>query len=353
MRDKPGGAAGLRPVRGSADVVHRLLEAALGADEFASVVIRTSGSTGRPKDVVLSVAALRASAEATLRRIGGPGRWLLALPVAYVAGLQVLTRSVLAGTVPVRLERDESLSAATSRLEHERRYLACVPTQLFRWLGDAADRTALSAYDAVLIGGAGAGAELLESAAAASVPVVTTYGTTETCGGCVYDGIGLDSVAIALDEAGRIRLAGPMLFEGYAAEPGLTEQVLRDGWFHTGDVGRIDEDGRLVVEGRRDDVVVSGGVNVSLPAVERRIAESPLVRDVCVVGRPDPEWGAVVTAFVVASGPVDADQIRDFVADRLPRSWAPRAVVAVDTVPYLRSGKADRQALLRAHGDGG
>lgn len=347
----PVSDAGLRPVRGSVEAVHRLLARWLESADPPPLVVRTSGSTGRRKDVLLSASAVRASASATLNRLGGAGQWVVALPVRYVAGLQVVTRCVLGGWSPVELAGYDGLASATGALRAERRYLACVPTQLFRWLADPQSSAALASYTAVLVGGAAADVDLLGRSAGAGVRVVTTYGMSETCGGCVYDGVPLDGVAVALDPGGAIRISGPVLFDGYRADPARTAEVLRQGWFHTGDLGRFDDDGRLVIIGRSDDVITSGGVSVSLRSVEDRLRALDGIRDVCVVGRPDPEWGSRVVAFVVPDGPVPSlDAVREHIAATLPRAWAPRELVPVEELPMLDSGKADRQALVRSVG---
>ena len=309
------------------------------------MTVRTSGSTGGPKDVALSVAAVRASAKATLQRIGGAGQWVLALPPHYVAGLQVITRSVLAETTPVVLDDHPDLAAATTALTGDRRYLAIVPTQLHRWMQRDDDVNALRQYDTVLLGGSAAGPELVAEARERGVRVVTTYGMSETCGGCVYDGLPLDGVAVALGSEREVRIAGPVLFDGYVDRPDLTSEVMQDGWLHTPDLGRLDADGRLVLLGRVDDVVISGGVNVVLQAVEARLTQMSGVDRVAVTSRADPEWGATVVAVVVAPHPPDLDAVRDFVAETHPRSWAPRELVVVDALPLLESGKVDRQRL--------
>jgi O-succinylbenzoic acid--CoA ligase len=178
------------------------------------------------------------------------------------------------------------------------------------------------------------------------VTVVATYGMSETCGGCVYDGMPLDGVAVALSAEGRIRLAGPVLFDGYEGRPDLTAEALRDGWFVTSDVGRLDEDGRLQVLGRVDDVLLSGGVNVPAPAVAARLRAHPDVTEAEVVGVPDDEWGQRVVAFVVGS--IDLDTAREWVSAVHPRSWDPRELRKVDAVPLLHNGKVDRRALQQA-----
>jgi O-succinylbenzoic acid--CoA ligase len=312
------------------------------------LVVRTSGSTGDPKDVVLSRAAMTASATATYARLGGPGQWLLNLPATYVAGLQVLFRSVLAGTDPV--VQVGPFGEAAAAMTGERRYVSLVPTQLVRMLESPVDTDALRTFDTVLVGGARVEAELRRRAEEAGVRVVASYGMSETCGGCVYDGLPLDGVAVALGADGRIRIGGPVLFERYDGQPGLTDQVLTDGWFHTQDVGRLDDDGRLEVLGRVDDVLLSGGVNVPAPAVADRLRAHPGVHEAEVVGVPDPEWGDRVVAVV--AGTVSLAEARDWVAEAHPRSWAPRELVRGATIPMLANGKPDRVALRELAAEG-
>ena len=308
-------------------------------DHECAVVLATSGSTGDPKAVLLSEQALRASATATLDRLGGPGQWLLAMPPYFVGGLQVLTRSVVAGIDPV-IVADGNFGDAAGRMTGSRRYTAIVPTQLGRLLDT--DPDALRSFDAILVGAAATPPRLLDRARQAGVRVVTTYGMTETAGGCCYDGVPLDGVSATIEQ-GRIVIGGPTVFSGYRLDPEATAAVLRDGRFATQDAGRI-HDGRLEVTGRIDDVVISGGVNVSLPAVQGRVLDHPGVTDAVVLGVPDEEWGSRVVAYVVGS--VGLSELRDFVAERLPRTWAPRDVVVLDALPMLGSGKVDRQALL-------
>ena len=176
--------------------------------------------------------------------------------------------------------------------------------------------------------------------------MVATYGSAETAGGCVYDGVALDGVGLATDEDGRLRISGPMLFDGYDGDPELTARVLVDGWFRTEDAARIDEDGRLQVLGRLDDMVVTGGVNVPAPAVARRLREHPAVTEVEVLGVPDQEWGMRLVAFVV--GDLDLATARAWVAEAHPRSWAPRQLVVLDAMPLVANGKVDRVQLAAA-----
>ncbi|SDS25830.1 AMP-binding protein [Actinopolymorpha singaporensis] len=333
---------------------------ALERDDIA-VVLPTSGSTGEPKGALLPGSALLHSARATLAALGGPGRWLLALPPTRVAGLQVLVRSLVAGTTPAVMAGRftvEAFTAATDRLGRSgagsgspaRRYTALVPTQLGRLLdADPAAVDALRSYDAVLVGGGASSAALLDRARSAGVRVVTTYGMTETCGGCVYDGRPLAGVDLDIDEAsGLVRIGGATVFAGYRRRPDLTATALVDGRHLTSDLGRLRPDGTLEILGRADDVVVSGGVNVPLLAVERAVASCPGVAEAAAVGVPDAEWGSLVRAYVVlrpgAGAPALAD-VRDHVSATHPRAYAPREVVVVDALPLLPSGKVDRSAL--------
>lgn len=327
----------------SAEVV-AALTAWVGGGDDEPLVVETSGSTGTPKRVVLSRRAVLASVRATARRLGGEGRWLLALPAAYVAGSQVVCRSVVAGEPPVLLEDHGSLAAAVEAGRPA--YLSLVPTQLRRALDDPADLAALRSVRTVLLGGGPIDPALRRRAADAGVTVVATYGSAETAGGCVYDGVPLDGVALATEVDGRLRVGGPTLFDRYDGQPDLTAEVLVDGWFRTQDAARIDEDGRLQVLGRLDDMVISGGVNVPAPAVARRLREHPAVAEAEVLGVPDEEWGTRLVAFVV--GDVDLEAARAWVAERHPRSWAPRQLVRVDALPMLANGKVDRRQLTEA-----
>jgi o-succinylbenzoate---CoA ligase len=342
-----------------------------GVAEGTAVVVRTSGSTGASKGVELSAAALRHSARASLDRLGARpgGRWLCCLPATHVAGLQVLVRSLLSGTEPVLAERADAETVAGSGCA----YVSLVPTQLHRLLLEVGPAMPLAGYSSVLLGGAPAPASLLDTARAAGVPVVTTYGMTETCGCCGYDGVPLDGTQVALargDDSpeppdhggqpsppsplgGRIWISGPVLFSRYRGQL-AGQAALRDGWFRTGDLGRLDSSGRLVVRGRADDVINTGGHKVVPSEVAAVLQTCPGVRDVAVVGQPDPEWGERVIAVVVPADPADPpalELLRLHVRERLPRYAAPNRVVMVDAVPMLPSGKPDivrlRQELLR------
>lgn len=313
-----------------------------------ALVVPTSGSTGAPKGVLLTASALEASATATSDRLGGPGQWLLAIPPTHIGGVQVLVRSLLSGTQPVlQLQTPftaESFVTASARLTGPRRYVSLVPTQLTRLVGDPAAEEALRSFDAVLLGGAAAPEPLLAAAAAAGAQVVTTYGMSETAGGCVYDGRPLDGVGVSLSD-GLVRLSGPVLASGYRLRPDLTAQAFPDGCFLTSDLGVLLPDGTLQVVGRADDVIVSGGEKVPPAAVERALLRHPAVVEAAVAGVPDAEWGQRVVAFVVLRAPLDLASARDHVSGLLPRSWAPRALREVTRLPLLDTGKVDRAGL--------
>lgn len=324
-------------------------------DSGTALLLPTSGSTGHPKVVEVSAAALLAGAHATHARIGPPGRWALSLPLTHVAGWQVLVRGLLADG-PDQLPEVVPLDHGAGPV----RYTALVPTQLARALDDPTAIAALARLDAVLLGGAATPEPLRRKALDAGIPVVSTYGSTETCGGCLYDGVPLDGVHTRISDAGRLMLAGPVLATRYRADAALTASTFQevDGrrWYLTGDRAEIDSDGIVTVTGRHDDVIVTGGENVAPAAVEASLAEHPFVREAVVVGVPDAEWGELVVAVVsLSSGTGEAADdhhtagrtLRDHVAATLGRHAAPRHVVVVDEVPTRGIGKPDRTAALR------
>ena len=316
---------------------------AAGVAPDTAVVIATSGSTGVPKGVELSGDALRASATAALRRIGArPGeRWLCCLPTFHIAGLGILVRSLVSGTEPLITAKADPEVIAGSGCAH----VSLVPTQLRRLLAAGARPGPVRT---VLLGGAAAGDDLLRAARVAGWPVVTTYGMSETCGGCVYDGVPLDGVLAVPGPDGRIRIGGPVLFSGYRLQPVLTAQVLANGMFTTADLGYLGPAGRLVIRGRADDVINTGGEMVVPGEIEAVLGTSSQVADVVVVGVPDAEWGERVTAFVVAADPgqpPEPEQLRAIVRQALSASAAPKKVIVMPVFPLLPSGKPDRAAL--------
>ncbi|MFS8098014.1 o-succinylbenzoate--CoA ligase [Lentzea alba] len=317
-----------------------------GWEKRAVLGVPTSGSTGEPKTVLLDAQALTTSAEATHERLGGPGTWLLALPTSHIAGVQVLVRSVVAGTTPGVLDMSKGFramgfaqAARPVLAQPGRHYTALVPTQLSRLVvGEGPGLAALRQFDGVLIGGAATPPKLLQQARALGVQVVTTYGMSETAGGCVYDGVPLRDVRLRTDDV--IEISGPVLALGYR---GVAEPF--GEWFRTGDLGRL-RDGRLEVLGRADDVIVTGGEKVPPVLVERALATVDGVLEACVVGLPDEEWGQVVAAVVVARGVEPSlDDLKAAVAESVGRAAAPKLVRFVSELPLRGPGKVDRSAV--------
>lgn len=351
-----------------AAAVHRALSLALSADGPAvlphsgeeprdlpaavpkrvALVVETSGSTGRPKRVTLSSGALLASAAASESALGGPGQWLLALPAHYIAGLNVLVRSLTAQVDPVIMSPEGFTAAgfaeASARLEHPRRLVSLVPAQLARLLDEPVGVEALRPFAHVLVGGQSTPRGLLDAAREAGIHVTRTYGSSETSGGCVYDGVPIGDTRIAIVD-GRVELAGSVLAEGYLDDPERTVAAFieRDGrrWYRTDDAGEI-VDGVLRVTGRVDDVIVSGGVKISLGAVEEVVRALPGLAEAIVVGAPHPQWGQV--PVVVTAVPADLDAVRAAVIARLGREAAPARIALVTRMPVLSTGKPDRLA---------
>ncbi|MFE5670019.1 AMP-binding protein [Agromyces sp. NPDC056523] len=330
-----------------------------------ALVVETSGSTDAPKRVMLSGAALRASAGGTSRFLGGMhGQWLLALPTTYIAGVQVLVRSLVGGTEPAVLPASGFTAAAfaeTARsLDPDRPWLtSLVPVQLARLVdaaegGDRRVRAALGSFERILLGGQAAPPGLVERACELGARVHRTYGSSETAGGCVYDGMPLPGVDVRIVDD-EVQLAGRMLAEGYLDDPERTARAFvtdADGrrWYRTGDLGALGDDGSLRIRGRADDVIISGGVKVALGEVERAVRTLAGFADAVVVRVPDDEWGeraAVVAARRGAVEPSDALGAVISATDGagLGPAARPVRVELVDTLPLLESGKPDRRAL--------
>lgn len=328
-------------------------------DDDIALVVPTSGTTGTPKGAMLTAAALIAGASASHDRLGGPGSWLLALPTHHIAGIQVLVRSLLAGTIPAEIDVSAGFDAtglprAVGELGSGRRYAALVSNQLAKALADPAATAALADLDAVLLGGGPAPRPLLDSAAAAGITVVRSYGSSETAGGCVYDGVPLDGVEVRIDEPGpagegRVVIGGVTLARGYRNPPASRPDPFAEpGWFRTDDVGRFDEAGRLAVLGRADDAISSGGLTVLPGPVEAVVCGHPAVAECAVFGLPDDRLGQRVAVAVVLEAGVGEPtlaELREFVAASLDVTAAPRELHVVDDLPRRGIGKLDRSAL--------
>lgn len=321
-----------------------------------AVVLETSGSSGSPKRVALSANALLSSAAATESALGGPGGWVLALPVYYIAGLQVLVRSIAAAIDPVLLPsrsfRAADFLAALDSLEPGvRRYTALVPAQLHRLLTAAEQSLTAAAklrsLDAILVGGQRLPEPSLRRAADLGLAVVRSYGATETSGGCVYDGVPLGTVTVRTRE-GQVEVSGPVLAEGYLDDPAATAAAFSTDesgrWYRTRDAGTFD--GVLHVTGRVDDVLISGGVKVSLAAVESVLRAEPGLTEAVVISVPDVQWGEVPIVVVAgSSSPPTLEQLRRLLTERLGPAAAPARLVCLEHLPTLLSGKPDRRAI--------
>jgi O-succinylbenzoic acid--CoA ligase len=296
-----------------------------------ALVVATSGTGGTPKAVVLSHDAVAASARATSERLGvdpSTDRWLACIPLAHVGGLGVVTRALHAGTALTVLPRPDPAAVA--------QVAAAGPT-LVSLVPTALDRVDAAWFKAVVLGGAA-------DPGPRPANVVRTYGLTETGGGVVYDGRPLDGVEVRV-VGGEVQVRGPVLLRAYRDG---TDPKGAGGWLPTGDSGSIDADGRLVVAGRLADVVVTGGEKVWPDDLEAVLAAHPGVREVAVVGRPDPEWGAVVVAVVVPADPADPpslESLRELAKRTRPAYAAPRHVELVDALPRTALGKIRRAAL--------
>lgn len=345
---------GRRIVRVAADDSLRALELlreAIETEEFAleiaestqveqtvspdtALVLQTSGSTGYPKRVELSAGALRAAASASAARIGS-GQWLLSLPINYIAGAQILMRSIWSDTQPVVLTggiSPDSLAEAVSRMSESNRYLSLVPTQLRRiWQHiqtAPALLTTLREFECILVGGQQPDAKLVAELRQLGVPLVLSYGLTETAGGCVYDGIPLDGTSVRLDSVGVIEISGPQLAEGVGP------------WFRTADLGEISE-GKLQVLGRVDRVINSGGLKIALDLVEQKTLDIPGVEDCCAVALEDSDWGQRIGLLISGAPKFDP---RVWLRAELGVAAVPLRILNRAQIPRLDSGKTDYES---------
>jgi o-succinylbenzoate---CoA ligase len=301
-------------------------------------VIHTSGTTGRPKAVELTYGNHAASARASADALGlhAGDRWLCPLPLFHVGGLGVLIRSVINATT-ARVHGGFDTGGVKAALESGGVSLASlVPTMLVRLR--AAGLARAPGLRAIPLGGGPIPPGLLDWARDAGIPVVPVYGMTETCSQVVAGSPGrpLRGVELEIAADGEILVRGPMVARGSLAA---------DGWLHTGDLGRLDRDGGLHVEGRLKELIVTGGENVAPLEVEQVLLTHPAVADAGVAGRPDPEWGEAVTAFVVLRRPATADELRAWCRERLEPHKTPKTVHQVTAIPRTAGGKLLRDRL--------
>jgi O-succinylbenzoic acid--CoA ligase len=318
-----------------------------------AAVVTTSGTTGEPKGVELTSAGIEASARAVSSALdaGEGDRWLCCVPLHAVAGLAILARSWHTG-VPVTVH--DGFHVEQIAAEREVTLVSVVPTTLARLLDAHASGTSegglAGRFRRLLLGGSPAPSALLSRAAAAGVPVTTTYGLTESFGGAVLDRRPLPGVELRIAADGEILLRGPMVMRGYRFDPAGTAAALRGGWLHTGDLGHIDGDGLLRVSGRKRDLIITGGVNVTPDEVEAVLAGHPALAEVAIAGLPDPDWGERVVAWAVPADPSDPPtlgELRAFARTQLATPKLPRQLVLVDQLPRTGSGKLVRAALRR------
>ena len=312
-------------------------------EQRVALVVETSGSTARPKRVALGADALLASAAAAESALGGPGDWALALPLHYIAGINVVVRAIASDSDFTVDEGGWDAARFTGSLAGVK-YTSLVPAQLAR-LVELEDIEPLARLDRILIGGQAMPLSLAARALELGLNITRTYGSSETSGGCVWDGVPIGNTEARIVD-GRVELAGSVLAHGYLNDPERTAAafVEHDGkrWYRTDDAGHL-VDGVLSITGRVDDVIVSGGVKVSLAEVESAVRGMPGLSAAVVVAAAHPEWGQ--TPVVVTEVPVSLDDVRQAVGATLGRAAAPSRVVVVAGIPLLSSGKPDRLSI--------
>jgi len=344
VQDALAGGPAVLPHPGSPDGVPDTVE------RRVALAIETSGSTGRPKRVALGADAVLASAAAADVQLGGPGQWLLAVPAHYIAGVNVLVRSIAAQTEPALLPPGsftaERFVEAAAQLGAPRRYTSLVPAQLTRLIESDAALDVLRRFDRILVGGQAVPITLAARALELGLNVTRTYGSSETSGGCVWDGLPIGDTEVRSVD-GRVQIAGSVLAFGYLGDPERTAAAfLEEGgrrWYRTDDTGTI-VDGALAISGRVDDVIVSGGIKVSLAEIEQVVQTLDGLADAVVVAAPHPAWGE--TPVVVGTTDVALDVIRAAVSSRLGAAAAPTRMIVVDVIPLTPNGKPDRPGLV-------
>jgi len=300
------------------------------APSYAAVAIGTSGTTGTSKEVLLTSSALISSARASNKFIGAQSgqTWSLLLPLTHIAAVNVVMRSMELGTTPIDLRNFEGDYPKAH-------YTAIVPTQLFRALNnDQRLLSHLQTAKAVLVGGAALSQSLRNQAELAGIKVITTYGMTETCGGCVYDGTALEGVEIEIRN-GKICIKGPVLASSIS---------LNAGWFETSDLGEYDNN-QLAVVGRSDDVIISGGENLSLSAVENSLGIAFPDTQFAAFAVQDPQWGQSLQIAVV--GAISDEEIAAHLEKDLGYFAKPKGIHRMTSLPLLGIGKIDRKSLAK------
>ncbi|MEY3606200.1 MAG: hypothetical protein RL289_380 [Actinomycetota bacterium] len=335
-----------------------------------AIVSATSGSTGTPRGVLLSQRALSASATAFGNRFGTNNRWVVSMPAHRIAGIMVLVRSwyhnspfeIDPSVGGARTFEAAAFAATTMRAVRESDkdgralMVSLVPTQIARLIeSGSVGIEALQSYDLVLSGAAATPQPMLNKMRELGIKVSISYGMTETCGGCVFDGRPLDGVNISLGtkddvEPGRVTISGAVAASGYRLRPDLDAVSFISGQVQTHDVGKLDSSGLLHILGRLDDVVTVGGVNVALSAVESLIRHHPAIEDVAVIDLQDELWGSIPIAYVVTRNHVPNSssliaEIQGTIRDQISRAAVPRTVQIVTSLPMLDSGKIDRISL--------
>jgi O-succinylbenzoic acid--CoA ligase len=311
------------------------------------IIVETSGSTEKPKRVVLSAEALRASAEATSAAIG-VGGWVLTLPLSYIAGIMVGIRALIAGKSLVDLRAEpftaEGFVNAVTRIPDGTWFTSLVPTQLARLVDFAESNengaVALRRFDAILVGGQAIPAGLVDRATALGARVIKTYGSAETAGGVVYNGTPIGDTQLRIAADGVLEIRSSSLASGYLGDEQRTRECFVDGWYRTSDIAHFD-DGRLVIDGRVDDIIVTGGVKVSLADIERVLNTAGITA--VATWFADEQWGQVPA--LVSTGTLDLDNVRGVVEAALGKVARPYRIVTVPSIPTLSSGKVDRVAL--------
>lgn len=322
-------------------------------DSSVALVVPTSGSTGTPKGAQLTAQNLIASADATYQRLGGMGHWLLAMPAHHIAGLQVLIRSMVAGVEPLAIDVSrgfniDEFAGATRELKEtgERTYTSLAPMQLAKATDSNNGVEALQTYDAILVGGAATNPQLLDAATKLGINIVTTYGSSETAGGCVYDGVALPGTEIRVD-GGRIHLGGPTIAHGYRNAPGH-EAFAEPGWFQTSDGGVL-KAGVLTVTGRLDNIIDSGGLKLHPEVLETAMLKVAGVDQACVVGTPHPRLGQAIVAAYTGRASMP-DILESLEETDIPRWQLPKELKRLPEMPVTGPGKVDRQAVLKLFG---